>query len=320
MTTLPTGETLPEYDDQHPEGVDIEALRTWLYARRGWGHLEGADLPGTGLGLIRDVLAALQAVGDATLVKNGTYRLMRRDGADIERLAALLSRVAPLTLVKCGGNPVDAVAAITSTEVNHVIEQPTGQSTGPSPVIDALTQLNDPRLLLAEALATLRRAQKLGASPVFDNDLNEAERLMDESFQLSRVAEIASTLDRDARQATVHAIDDPLDDPEGMRAVPSMTHITNPEAVQLRFTAKVAGLHLGFVGGREWIWAPGVGYIDIAGSHTVEAPVGVDPDKLITYHFRGRIVSVDGDTALVVSDGGYSSALPLFLLTTEPDE
>lgn len=117
MTTLPTGEKLPEYDDGPADGVDVEALRRWLFEHRPWAHLPGADRPGTGVGLIRDVLDALQAVGDATLVKNGTYRLMRRDGADIERLTALLSRVAPLTLVEYGGNPVDAaIAALTPAQ------------------------------------------------------------------------------------------------------------------------------------------------------------------------------------------------------------
>lgn len=124
MTTLPTGEKLPEYDDGPADGVDIDALHEWLRLRfpNSWGfpeHLNDANRAVVERGhrlLIGQMVAALQAVGDATLVKNGTYRLMRRDGADIERLAALLSRVAPLSLVECGGNPVDTVVAITKVE------------------------------------------------------------------------------------------------------------------------------------------------------------------------------------------------------------
>lgn len=113
--TLPTGETLPQYDDQHPEGVDIAALWSWLIEHRpnGWRNTIGRD--GSA---IRDVLAALQAVGDATLVKNGTYRAMRRDGADIERLAAWLANHGlSAALVEHGGNPVNtAITALTAAQ------------------------------------------------------------------------------------------------------------------------------------------------------------------------------------------------------------
>ena len=83
--TLPTGETLPGYDEGPADGVDIDTVWDWLIQHRpnGWRNTIGRD--GS---TIRAVLAALQAVGDATLVKNGTYRAMRRDGADVERLGA----------------------------------------------------------------------------------------------------------------------------------------------------------------------------------------------------------------------------------------
>ena len=109
---LPAGETLPEYDDEHPEGVDINALWSWLIEHRpnGWRNTIGRDGAA-----IRDVLAAVQAVGDATLVKNGTYRAMRRDAADIERLAARLSRAGHAALVvESGGNPVTAAITFLS--------------------------------------------------------------------------------------------------------------------------------------------------------------------------------------------------------------
>jgi hypothetical protein len=109
VTTLPSGETLPDYDDQHPEGVDIDALWGWLIKERpnGWRNTIGRD--GS---VIRDVLAALQAVGDATLVKNQTYRAMRKEGADIERLTARLANRGHAELIIEHGTPVDAAIAV----------------------------------------------------------------------------------------------------------------------------------------------------------------------------------------------------------------
>lgn len=112
---LPAGETLPEYDDEHPEGVDLYALRMWLI-EHGGSHWQHAD---QGVQLrIRDVLAALQAVGDATLVKNDTYRAMRRDGVEIERLAAWLANHGfTAALVEHGGNPVSVtITALTAAQ------------------------------------------------------------------------------------------------------------------------------------------------------------------------------------------------------------
>lgn len=108
--TLPTGETLPQYDGgPTDEPVDIDALWRWLIEHRpnGW---DGSA--------IRDVLAALQAVGDATLVKNQTYRMMRQDGARIERLTAwLASNGYAEVIVQHDGDPVAAaVEALTGID------------------------------------------------------------------------------------------------------------------------------------------------------------------------------------------------------------
>lgn len=110
MSTIPqTGEKLPDYDDGPADGVDIDAMHRWLTAnRRGWYAAPNMGDPPAPKA-IRDVLAALQAVGDATLVKNGTYRAMRRDGTDIERLTAWLSNNdMNATLIEHDGNPVSA--------------------------------------------------------------------------------------------------------------------------------------------------------------------------------------------------------------------
>jgi hypothetical protein len=106
---LPTGETLPQYDSP-PEtgGADIWQLYRWCVENAGWPATGAA-----GYGLVADVIRALQTAGDATLVKNGTYRLMRRDGADVERLAAWLSnRGHADAIVGVGGNPVTAAITV----------------------------------------------------------------------------------------------------------------------------------------------------------------------------------------------------------------
>ena len=118
MTTLPTGEKLPDYADGPADGVDLHALHRWLTARAPLRWDSNPAAPNLEHSLIRDVLAALQAVGDATLVKNETYRAMRRDGVDIEHLTAhLANRGHADLLVLHGGNPVAAIIAV-ATELD----------------------------------------------------------------------------------------------------------------------------------------------------------------------------------------------------------
>lgn len=103
--TLPTGETLPEYDDPQEQLVDIAKLQAWM------GGGDAAWTASEQL-IIKHVIAALQAVGDATLVRNATYRAMRRDGAEVERLAAwIVNHGMTHMLMQADGNPVDAAIA-----------------------------------------------------------------------------------------------------------------------------------------------------------------------------------------------------------------
>lgn len=116
---LPAGETLPEYDDeQHADAYAIQDfLRQRLPDRWGPeslhpGAVSADAMRAVGLyerTLITDVIGALLTVADATLVKNPTYRAMVRDGREMERLAAGLSRLG-LTdqVVTADGNPVTA--------------------------------------------------------------------------------------------------------------------------------------------------------------------------------------------------------------------
>ena len=122
MSTIPqTGEQLPDYDDERPEGVDINAVLAWLEERYpgNWGtpdHFDAVNQAIVRAGhrrAISLVLAAFQAIGDATLVKNGTYRMMRQDGNRVERLAARLANTDKAgLLIEHGGDPVSATLAI----------------------------------------------------------------------------------------------------------------------------------------------------------------------------------------------------------------
>lgn len=111
MTTLPTGEKLPDYDGP-ADGVDIDQVFAWLKTRRDWNDGQTALTGYQAHQTIRDVLAALQVVGDATLVKNATYRAMRKEGADIEHLSARLANTGHSDLIIENGGPVGAVIAI----------------------------------------------------------------------------------------------------------------------------------------------------------------------------------------------------------------
>jgi hypothetical protein len=118
---------LPEYDDERH--TDAHVIREYLTKRipDRWGVMSVPDYNDAHslqpeqvvkLGeyervIITDVIGALLATGDATLVKNPTYRAMRRDGADVERLAAGLSKLGYTeVVVQADGNPVTAALTI----------------------------------------------------------------------------------------------------------------------------------------------------------------------------------------------------------------
>lgn len=81
------------YDDPADTGtgVDVGKLYTWLTEHRpGWEGRHPLGTPKIELQIVAEVLDALHAVGDATLLKNATYRALRRDVAAVERLNAWL--------------------------------------------------------------------------------------------------------------------------------------------------------------------------------------------------------------------------------------
>jgi hypothetical protein len=133
VTTLPTGETLPDYDDGPSDGADVVAMRHWLRVHYPdqWDAPKDADSAARSrfeqdrARAISLVLTALKIIGDATPVKNATYRAMRRDSADIERLAARLANHGRSDLIiECGG-PVGAALEILDTYERDLTEGPT---------------------------------------------------------------------------------------------------------------------------------------------------------------------------------------------------
>lgn len=109
MATLPTGEQLPEYDDE--PAVNPVTLLAWLreHASNRWAGCSSPDCRACSADghMVADVLQALQAVGGAQLVKNATYRAMVRDGRELERLGAAVARTGHADLLALRG-PVDA--------------------------------------------------------------------------------------------------------------------------------------------------------------------------------------------------------------------
>jgi len=109
---LPAGESLPEYEDERHTDAHVIYAYLLKHVPDRWTKCDCE--PGSGcsagdgdLQLITDVIGALLATGDATLVKNATYRAMIRDGREIERLAAGLTKAGVVELLVANdGNPV----------------------------------------------------------------------------------------------------------------------------------------------------------------------------------------------------------------------
>lgn len=139
MSNQPTDSDTPGpvgadmYDDPADGGVDYGKLLDRLCQRapQRWGQAslkDGAELLSVPrelqagvsnvLGIyeqqiVADVLAALMFTADATLVKNDTYRMLRRDGAAVERLNAWLQNHGVVeAIVEHNGDAVAALIAL----------------------------------------------------------------------------------------------------------------------------------------------------------------------------------------------------------------
>lgn len=355
MTTLPTGETLPEYDEGPADGpVDIDKLRTWLAANRP-DSVVGQYGPGREVAsqqqraVVRDVLAALQAVGDATLVKNPTYRALVRQGQDVERLAAGLHKLGHVeAILEADGDVVKAALATIEKLANQPVlvrldsgnlavgipgspevygtEAEASQAEADLEQFQAVQdQLDDPRAILANALLRVHQADEVQAerdnAPYASGRADERhEHLIDSALVLVRIAREAAVLNREQRLDAdldnwmgddQHG--DDLDD-EAADERPVGHHQPLPTN-GLRFVADLRGWWVGPVGGREWYHVPGCGFIDITNAEKISGPEGTPP-----YRLTGRVVSATPDHILGITDGGVPVALPRSLVTETADE
>lgn len=191
---------------------------------------------------------------------------------------------------------------------------------GPDPVDHALTQLREPHRLLAEALVITRAAQVVGQDidthdglglEALEQEQSRHRRLLDEAFQLSQLAKIASELAVAERQMPPVPVVDDLDE-KAMQPSPTDR---GPEAVQMRFTADLIGMPVGRVAQRAWVWLAGHGFIDVSDAREFDA------DGQPGYTLSGRVVSLTDEHMLGVMLSGAPVCLPLDLVTTlEPDE
>lgn len=187
------------------------------------------------------------------------------------------------------------------------------------PVDEALTALADPRQLLAEALTHIRSAQVISQTisshpdPVGGDDFDTPRggrhrRLLDEAFQLTRVAEVAAKL---AEPTTVRALDDDTFD-EGETSA----EWTPRPAVGVTFVAAVDGVPLGAVGDGRWIWSELWGFIDVTYADTVE---GLKSGG-VRATFSGSLKTTTDSQALGVTGGGGTVLLPRRCVIESPDE
>ena len=146
MSSLPTGEALPDYPDDDTPASPAKLLE-WLRGRepKRWGigaaaaedgALTGGKILGaspellsrvaSNLGvyerqIIADVLNAVAAVSDAQLVKNGTYRAMVRDRTELEALSAYLANHGyARELVEAEGHAADAAIKVITGYVGYI--------------------------------------------------------------------------------------------------------------------------------------------------------------------------------------------------------
>lgn len=191
-------------------------------------------------------------------------------------------------------------------------------------------QLDDPRTILANALYRVHRADDEQAQiDHIDRDKGsvtsdeELGRLMDRRMDLTdrrrahlegadvlaRIAEVAQGM----QVATIAPeVDDLL---HAAEAVPMQAEPERPQPVRgVRFQAVLTGGRMGVVGGRDWLFDPAWGFLDITDAEQVGTPNG------LRYEISGRIVSGTPAYILGVTDGGTSVALPRMLVVESPDE
>jgi hypothetical protein len=192
-----------------------------------------------------------------------------------------------------------------------------------------LQQLRDPAVLLAEALYRVHQADAAQAhldqlgTYLTDAQQAEAERLVARQDHHTRTADslayIAKTAtDMAAQERQAHAQVFTAEQFDRLDAESGPAREYEPQAVNgVRFTAEISGRWLGYVGGRDWIYVFGYGYVDVSMATGVTVP---NTDNAVTAVFAGVVKSATPDDALCVTDGGVAVVLPRGLVTESPDE
>jgi hypothetical protein len=190
-----------------------------------------------------------------------------------------------------------------------------------------LQQLRDPAVILAEALYRVHQADAaqatIDALPMWlsaeaqtnaDRLLGRQAHLADTADTLAYIAKAAADMAHQERQGQVVFTAEQLES-EDLQSGPAHEYSPQP-VVGVRFTATLTGYrYLGPVGGREWVYQPGYGFLDVSDSEQVS----VDVHGLM-YTMSGRVVSATPDHVLCITDGGTSVTLPRALIVESADE
>ena len=162
--------------------------------------------------------------------------------------------------------------------------------------------------LLVSALMCLKGDD--GADPTADE--------IAASGAYSRIAEVLLLARADERAAAP----DTMADPEAAGPEPSPLAYVPQPVTGRRFTVDIEGRYLGMVGGRDWLFHPAAGYVDVTGGYTTlgrAAQPADDGAVLASVTLQGRIVSATPDHILGITDGGVGVTLRRALVTEVED-
>lgn len=90
-----------------------------------------------------------------------------------------------------------------------------------------------------------------------------------------------------------------------------------PHAQAARFRADFEAGDVGRIGGRHFVFEPGIGWVDVTDGN--RSDVDGQPGRMRVL-LTGRAVSTYNDQVLVITDGGVGMTLPMSLVTLEADE
>jgi hypothetical protein len=197
----------------------------------------------------------------------------------------------------------------------------------------ALDQLADPAGIAARALQRAQEADELhdrivkagedygttnASMGVFDLTVRQKSALGVAAI-LAQVAELAIHVqqhDGQAHPRRLLDLGDEEDAADAARPEPLRPDVTDgPEPLACRFTALLTGESF-FLGDTEVLFVPGNGWVDVSEFEPIVATASTP----IRWKLTGRARSRYRDMVLVSTADGVAMALPLALVTLEPDE